>query len=413
MTQSRNIRKRGFTVRVDEITSAAERARRKLHWFVVWNKYIPGVTGRPRQRSQFFATQVQAQEYADKLQELWRTRPPDTHPEPDYAAGTVNDFYKRWKAEYLAREVTAATRRSYAVSFKHIEQDQIGRTHVSAITPAAVILFHQRLLDRGVRLSTRRHVHGCLSAMLFYAKCCGLLAGGDNPCKEMSKKMRKKGEFHAEPEPHPFDAEDADRVLQYFREHEPKSYDYVLFLHDQGPRPGEASALQWPKIDLPRANAHIDRSFSPSLFAEREQSGPWPACGDKETKTYQERDLELTDLVVEMLKRRRIERLRSGRKSEYVFTNNRGGQLRQNGNISRVLTRVLKALDLDGQGYSLYSFRDTFATSHLVEHWDERLAWVSNQLGHKNPETTRRHYYKFKPTKNTRRFANEIRNRGR
>lgn len=440
MTASRGIRRRGFTTRIGEVPEGPERLRRKLHFFVRWNKYVPGMKGRPKERVRFFLTLEQAQEFAEGLQELWRTRPPDKYPEVNLAAGSVAAFAKRWWKEYLLREVTAATRDSYRSSLRHIigdavvahtlevdlktakatwlKGDEIGQMHVSAITPALVIQFHQRMFDRGLTLPTRRHVHACLGALLFYAKCCGLLAGGDNPCREMSKKMRKRNEYHAEPLPNPLSVEDDDRLFPYLAAHEPKSHPYLLFLHDEGARPGEASALKWDKVFLDEGRATIDENFSPALLREREKSGPWPASGDKPTKTYQRRDIDLTDAVVAVLRTlrrwQREEALRRGKKPPvYVFTTQKLSQLRQNGHITRVLTRSLAALDLRAKQYSLYSLRDTFATSHLVEHWDTRLAWVSHQLGHKNPETTRRHYYKFTPTRNTRGFANEIRNRGR
>jgi integrase len=417
MTRSRDIRQRGLAINIKPVPEA-ERSRRKLHWRVRWNKYIAGIPS-PKGRTRHFETEEDALRYKAKLEELWRQRPPEERPE--YPAGTVNDFYqKRWLPEYIEKgEVTAATADSYGVSFKHIERDEIGRTPLAAITPAAVIRFHQRMRERGTRLPTRLHVHYCLSALFFYAKCNDLLPGGDNPCKEMSKKMRSKNELVIEPEPSPFSAEDAERLLKHLAEHERDSYPYLLFLHDEGCRPGEASALKWDKIDLDNATAMIDESYSPNLYRQRLKKGPWPASGDKDTKTHQKREIELTDLVVEVLRKLRQEQrqraLRNGWKQPvYVFTTVRDGiQLKQNGNINTVLKRTLETLELDRDKYSLYSLRDTFATSHLVDHWDRLLPAVSKQLGHKNPETTRRHYYKFQPTLRTRGFVNGIRTRGR
>jgi integrase len=441
MTASRGIRRRGFTTRVGEVPEGPERRRRQLHFFVRWNKYVPGMKGRPTERARFFDTRERAQAYADGLQELWRKRPPDKFPTVDVPTDSVAAFAKRWWKEYLAREVTAATRSNYKGALRHIigdaavaqvleieprkdkktwlDGDEIGRMTVSAITPALVILFHQRMYDRGLSLPTRRHVHTCLGALLFYAKCCGLLAGGDNPCREMSKKMRKRNEQYAEPQPNPMTVEDAEAFLAWTKAHAtPAEHAYFQFLHDEGTRPGEASALKWSKVAFDDARATIDENFSPDLLRERQKTGPWPASGDKPTKTYQARGIDLTDEVIVLLSALRRDQaaaaLRRGRKPPiYVFTTRTHTQLCQNGNVTRVMKTGLAALKLSAKKYSLYSLRDTFATSHLVEHWDQRLAWVSQQLGHKNPETTRRHYYKFTPTRTTRGFANQIRNRGR
>jgi hypothetical protein len=41
--------------------------------------------------------------------------------------------------------------------------------------------------------------------------------------------------------------------------------------------------------------------------------------------------------------------------------------------------------------------------------WDRKLAWVSGQLGHRNP-STEKHYFKLKKSATARRqFADEIR----
>jgi integrase len=419
MTVSRNLRKRGLTVNVKQV-SEQDRARRKKPWRVRWNKYFPGLPQR-KQRSEYFVTEEKALEFKARLEQLWRDKPPERHPALDLLPGTVAEFYhQEWRPKYLEQgEVSAATCDGYhSVFTNHIAPDPISAMQLTAIVPADLIDFHQRMRARSTGLPTRRHAHFTLSALFFYAKCRGRLPAGDNPCKEMSKRMRTKNELAAEPEPHPFSMEDAPRLLAHLAAHEPDAYPYLLFLHDEGCRPGEASALKWDKIDLQNATAVIDESFSPNLYRRRLQKGPWPASGDKDTKTHQKREIELTDLVVTVLRKLRQEQraraLKRGWKQPvYVFTTARDGvQLRQNGHVNTVLKRALDALDLDRTQYSLYSLRDTFATSHLVDHWERLLPAVSRQLGHKNPETTRRHYYKFQPTLRTRGFVNEIRHRG-
>jgi integrase len=98
---------------------------------------------------------------------------------------------------------------------------------------------------------------------------------------------------------------------------------------------------------------------------------------------------------------------RADRKVAYVFTNGHGSPRRQDGNMRRVFARVCDRLTLDG--FTPHDLRDTFATIHLSTDWDNKLPWVSRQLGHADVQTTIRHYFKFRPTTATKAFANQIR----
>ena len=80
----------------------------------------------------------------------------------------------------------------------------------------------------------------------------------------------------------------------------------------------------------------------------------------------------------------------------YLLTNRRGSPRRQDGNLRRVLNRVLAGAKIT-KHHTIYDLRDTFATTHLLQDWG-KITWVSTQLGHASVSTTEKHYYKFKPS---------------
>src|SRR5262249_24920408 len=201
----------------------------------------------------------------------------------------------------------------------------------------------------------------------------------------------------------PLSEDQAEAFLDYAKTHERRWYPYLLFLHDTGVRPGEATALKWRVVRLERHEADIVASFCTKSHQ------------DKATKTGEERTIELSDLVVEVLiawrKDQTTHSLAAGRtRREYVFTNLRGARLRQDSQVTAAFARICRAVglvDADGKSrHSLYDLRSTFATTHIMA---GRVAFAQHQLGHKHQQTTTTHYFKWLPTDRTKGFANLIR----
>jgi integrase len=376
---------------------------RKRPYAVCWHVYAAGQTGRPKQKSRWFATPAEAEAF--KAEVLIQLATPDaavTTVIANVPKGSVTAVAEAWLSE-IEPDKAKATIRSYrSLLATHIAPDSIGRTICATAYLTAPVFkqFYKRLEEAGVSLATRRHIHGCLSSFCTYAKGEGLLVG-ENPCFDLGRSLRKRKDWKADPQPNPFTVEEVARFFDQLEACEPDYWvRYFQFLHDTGVRVGEAAGLKWATVDLDARAATIEASYSPA-----EQ-------GDKSTKTGQTRRIELTSRVVEQLlawaPEQRREAFRRGRPcSAYVFTTRRGARQRQDGNMRRVFDRVCEAVGI--AGHTPHDLRDTFATSHLVDAWDRKLAWVSKQLGHATPTTTANHYYAYRPTTAALGFADDIR----
>lgn len=378
---------------------------------VWWNEYRAGHTGRPKQRSEWFATQVDAEAFRAEVLAKLEAGSPTALPAAvpmHRVAGSVGALAPGWLADVLL-DREGATHASYADTVKnwlapekgHARYPGIGTLLVSALTTPTISQYLKGLQRSGASKSARQRCHRAISAFCTWARINGHLTG-DNPAFGIGKSIAHKDDADAEKDvPHPFTPEQVADIFDVIQSSEEDYLPYFQFLHDQGVRPGEAAALKWTDLHLDERTATIARSYGIKVGK------------DKKTKTGKVREIELTDAVVELLRawrqRQRQEAFRRGVKvPDYVFTSMRMARLLQDGNIQLVLRRILDAAKIEG--HRLYDFRHTFATSHLSMGWERKLNWVSAQLGHADPQITRDKYYSWRPTAASSSFANEIRN---
>lgn len=390
---------------------------RPKRWGVHWNEYTDGHTGRPKQRAKFYATQAEAEKVQQiVLAELARPTPITARVPTYRAADSLAALAMEWLAE-VKETREAATHRNYefvvihylAPEKGHARYPGLGPLVVSneTLTTKAVVDYMRSLHKAGVSLSMRRRAQRALSALCTYARFAGRLTGV-NPCAEVGRMIRQKGEANEEPMPNPLAIDEIGRFFDQLTAVEGlPAQVYCQWQYDVGTRPGEAGALPWEKVDLDKQRAHIAYSYDPITGL------------DKDTKTHETRWVDLTDAVVALLRQWRgvqlEETLRRGlSRPRYVFTSLRVAHKKrelarytQDSHIVEIFKRVTKACAITG--HTLYDLRDSFATSHLVPAWDKKIAWVSRQLGHKTPLTTADHYYAFRDTGETRGFANQIR----
>lgn len=362
--------------------------------------------------SEWFATQREAQLFAismaETLAQAVKTAPgvPAVHRHADSLAAIALDWLNHVKDQ---RE--AATYKGYKDAVKnylapapgHKRYPALGNLIVSdqTMTPKVIADYLTGLHQAGVGLSMRRRLHRSLSAFCTYAKFAGRLTG-HNPCFDLGRLIRRKGEEDQEPAPNPFTQDEIARIFEYVAAHESDWLPYFQFLYDTGVRPGEASGLKWDELDFDALKVRIALNWSPA------------AKGDKLPKTHERRRIDITGLVAEQLLAwrpvQRQELLRRGAKqTSFVFTSRRGCRVLQGGTVRLVFARVMTACKITG--HTLYDFRDSFASHHLADDWYRKLTWVSKQLGHKHVSTTERHYFTYRPTDASRGFADEIRAR--
>jgi len=395
---------RRFVVRVAHYPGEG----RTLEYAAHWNEYPHGPGTKRVPKSKWFATQADADHFKAEFEKAANAaRQAEPVADVTYPPEPLGDNRLRLDSFMVhtwlparKKKIDPATYKSYeSLTRLHITP-AIGALKVTdkVLNPVRILAFYDDLAARKIALGSRRAIHSTLRAALSWAVLSNLLTR--NPCFQVGRELRQSGESTGT-KANPLSAADAARFLAYVDRHEEPWSPLFHFLHDTGVRVGEASALQWANVDLDNATARIESSYSA------------PAGGDKDTKTHQGRTIDLsTDLVTRLRAWRsaqRVESLRCGRTPRaYVFTNGRGQPQRADGGMRRVFARVLKTLGIAGKGYTLHSLRDTFASTHLSQDWG-KLGWVSTQLGHANTATTETHYFAFRSTAATKRYADDIR----
>jgi len=396
---------RGTTVTVRFVNEE----KRKHKWGVFWNEYTPGVVGKPKHRVRYLPTEADALDAqaivrAELAQPVSLTTPVRTHRAADALAAFARDVW----LPFVKGHKTGATYKSYfntitnwiAPEAGHKRYPGLGNLLVTneAFTTLRIHAYLEQLHAEGVSLSMRRRIKGTLSACCGFARTVGQLTV-PNPCTDLGRHIKHQEEDDQETEANPFTPAEVTRIFDQLVAAEDLCWQvFFLWQYHVGTRPGEASALKWEKLDLDRKRAQIEWSYS---TVEKR---------DKCPKTYQRRAVDLTAVLVEQLRvwrqRQRAEAFRRGQPvPEYVFTTARS-RILPGGTVRAVFERTMTACGITG--HTLYDFRHSFATSHLVLGWDRKLGWVSKQLGHSTPTTTQKHYYAYRDTAASQTFADEI-----
>lgn len=163
----------------------------------------------------------------------------------------------------------------------------------------------------------------------------------------------------------------AAEVFRLYRSAAPSFRRFLFVLLNTAARPGEIRALRWTDVKLE------ERIISLSQFKAK----------DKRKDKLAARIIPLSNAVC-----RRLEKMRSGSTSEYVFTSARGGPLTSNAVRCLMRRARAKAGLLDGgERIVLYTLRHSAATKYLRDGVD--LMMLSRILGHTNLEMTKRYLH--------------------
>jgi integrase len=390
--------------------SAANSVGRTKPWGVFWKD------AHGKKRSHYEPTEAAAHQFKADLELACRTATHQPVTEPSRRKGTVARFLTDWVEDHIKPKREAKTYEGYESIIRcHVipapmkDGRPFGNFPMGDLTPLVIERLYEDFYQRGYSLARRRSIHAVLSSACGRARKEGILQF--NVCQDMGLEIRHRGEATQDPQPNPLTRDQAATFLAYVEANEPDWLEWFQLAHDAGPRPGELSALKWSRVDLGKHRAEIVASYCDL------------AKGDKDTKTHQNRWIDLSDLVVEQLTawrtRQREQAFSRGLGSrEYVFTYANGSPRRPEA-ARRVFHRVAEACRIgfvkNGKGiwvreihHRPYDLRHTFATTHLSENYD-RLPWVSRQLGHETTNTTVEHYFRFLPSTFSKQLANRIR----
>lgn len=206
---------------------------------------------------------------------------------------TVADFLEKWIA-HARSQVAPRTHERYAEIARKTIVPLIGALPVMKLRPDQISAAYAKALTSGRRdgkggLSPRsvHHVHRILKQALAVGVKWGTLVR--NPADAVDPPKVERQRMRA------LDAAETAALLDHFRP--TRSYVPVLLAALCGLRRGEVTALRWRSIDLERGQMAVSESMEQTKAGIRA----------KETKSGKSRTVALPSLVVDDLRRHRIQ----------------------------------------------------------------------------------------------------------
>jgi integrase len=233
---------------------------------------------------------------------------------------------------------------------------------------------------RKLSKNTVRLIRACLSTMLAEAADDGLIGG--NPAALPSRR-RGKGKA-TQLVLRPLEEDELTKMLKTAREKDPEYFPLFLLLARTGLRPGEAFALEWTDLDLPKRKIGVERALSAGEIGT--------------TKTGRAREVDISqELAVALSALYRAREAQTLKQKwsdvpDLVFVTARRGFLDE----ARVRRRFARVLRLAGVGgHRVYDLRHSYASGLLAK--NVPITYVAAQLGHADATTTLRYYARWLP----------------
>tara|TARA_R110002049_G_scaffold148242_2_gene311176 strand:+ start:32959 stop:34131 length:1173 start_codon:yes stop_codon:yes gene_type:complete len=208
---------------------------------------------------------------------------------------------------------------------------------------------------------TRNNVISPLRGVFKFAKADRLISF--NPADELAFAKTQK------PKPDPLSLDELELVLGWVKKNENEVlYCFFEFAFFTGLRTSELLAVSWKDVDWLNGRVRVDKARVEGVL--------------KETKTYEERDVELNSRALSALKRMKSHSFLRG---EEIFINpNTNTPYITNKAIREVWNFCLKKLGVRHR--VSYQTRHTFCTMNLMA--GANVMWVSKQMGHSNTQMT-------------------------
>lgn len=289
------------------------------------------------------------------------------------AAVSLAEYTRGWLAETLpasARKPT--TQQLYAgLATNHIIGSELGRLGLDQIRPGSIERFIRQLRGKGLADSTVRQVYTIGRAIGDSAVRDGLIAA--NPFATVARPaVRHREATHLEPD-------ELTRLLRAATETRYRPL-FELMMHT-GLRRGEALALTWSSVDLPRRTLYVNGTLV-RLEGILQVQPP---------KTrHSRRHVPLSDAAVRVLEETRARTALERQVAEgswvdtgFVFTTEWGEPCEPR-NALRALKAAAKAAGLTDVG--LHTLRHSAATAMLAN--GVPIVVVSRILGHSGIEIT-------------------------
>lgn len=360
-----------------------EKTRGSNQWWVF-------VAHNGRRTSRKVGTRQAAREVAKKIQAkltlgeafLQEKKPP---------VPTLSSYYERFKSRYMKTAIKESSYVVYESAFRVQTLPELGALRLDQIDRERMEDFIAVLTEKDLAKDYIRLILGSLQTLMSNAIEKGIIA--NNPVRGLSKLYRQAPVRHAEIEP--LSEEESLLFLKTALEWEPEHYPLFLTSFHTGLRSGEAIGLQWQDID-----------WNGKFLSLRRQVVMAKVTTLKTKSSRRRVDLsdDLLKTLATLKKKRQEEALKRGSNeiSEWVWANEKGQKI-DIGNVkTQHFKRVLRKAGLRDIRY--HDLRHTFASQLLCN--GANILYVSQQLGHANPQVTMRIYSHWIPNDSQRKVVN-------
>ena len=269
---------------------------------------------------------------------------------------------------------------------------KFGKLPLDEITREEMKILVGELVEKGLARYSIRVVLVALAVVYTQAEEAKLVS--ENPAKNLGKFYRLAPIRHEEIQP--LTEEESLLFFKGTLQYEPKCYPLFLTALHTGMRSGELAGLQLEDID-----------FNGKFLAVRRAivRGSISSVKTKSSK----RKVDLSDDVLEALRnlRRQSQEEAMAKGSEipvWVFANRDGGFLDMHNVKALRFKKVLHKTGL--RSFRFHDLRHTFASQLLCN--GANILYVSQQLGHSNPQVTMKVYSHWIPDKNQREAMNRL-----
>lgn len=324
-------------------------------------------------------------------------------PQPDW---TFERYAQHWLSDNEAL-LKAATRRFYADHLTRYLYPAMGQVAIGAVDRALCRSVVKGLLKlRGTR--TRRPLAMKTREGIWHTMGTVLNGALDDEVLDVNPAMRL-GKYLGpdrrtlEKAIHPYTFEEMEIFLSRVKALARHYYPFFFVAFRTGLRQGELRELRWAEDFPPHrpTQIHVQRSFSYPQYVEDLAAGlPKERAGIATPKSGRDRYVDQSAQVIAVLQSHRLAQKEAAFKTQQplaalCFTAPRGGRVQPRVLLEDIIPHVCTA-PLAGvppvRAITLHAIRHTFVTLMLLKHGIQKLPAISQQIGHRDPSTTERHY---------------------
>ena len=307
-------------------------------------------------------------------------------------APKLRRHFKRFEANYKGT-LKPETWSSYESSMRiHILPD-LGNHRLDEITKPMMKRLVANLVEKGLARDSIRLIVASLGVL--YTQAIDDKIVTENPTKGMGKFYRQAKVKHEEIEP--LTEKESlvflEKTLEYEREYYPL---FLCALHS-GMRSGELNGFQWGDVGWSEKIIGVRRHI---VLGE---------VSSLKTKSGR-RKIDISDDLFETLRnlhrQKQEESMRKGNNEppKWVFANKEGQPINIHQVKDRAFKKVLRKAGL--RSIRFHDLRHTFASQLLCN--GANILYVSQQLGHANPQITMKVYSHWIPNDNQREVMNRL-----